>query len=229
MDVAHRAVAGRPELEHVGLRPGDNVRHEDVFDHEVGIVRFDAHGVVAAIDVAVADDHVLRLDVDAVVVQIDHAVDRQTTDEDVLRTLEHDTPHRRIAEDEVLEANALAFVEEETTRTPPSRIAAPHAHLREGAAVAADRPFAGDRDIGDVVAAHHRGPVAFGIGQRHEGVVVRPRRTFQPSPAFQVQLHVGAEKQLRGDVPAGRHHDAPTTGCGRRVDLRLEVDLRAHA
>ena len=64
-DVAHHAVRRRAELEGVAVRTRHAVADEDVLDREARVVGLEAVRVVARVDVAVLDQDVLRLDVEA--------------------------------------------------------------------------------------------------------------------------------------------------------------------
>lgn len=113
-DIAETAIRGSAELDGAGAGGYAAVLDADILAAEVGIVALEADAIVGRIDIATADDGVLAVvDVDAVVVPITAVDDGDAVDENMLATVDGESPACRIAEGDTVDVDVLAMVEEE--------------------------------------------------------------------------------------------------------------------
>ena len=115
-DVSHDAVRCRADLERVAVRTGSAAAHHDILDGIADVVGFHAVRIVARINVAVLDDDVLALDVEAVCAYAGMAVDLHAAGNKVFALEDVYSPRRRIAQGKVLQAHLAALAETETHR-----------------------------------------------------------------------------------------------------------------
>ena len=190
--------------------------------------------VVVRVDVAVLHQHVLRVDVDAVVVPVGERADGHAPRHHVLALLEVARPARRVAERHPFHAHALRAVEH---HVPPASRLVVALGARDRPAAPVDRTLADEGDVGGPVGADHGMRGARGVrAAGHVRVVRLVRRGEKRRALPELQRHAALQEDARHGVVAGleRHRAAP--GGGRRVDSALDVardavraDLRARA
>ncbi len=108
------------ELEGTPIAGNPATGHDDVFEG-FGPRRFDADGIVARVDVAIADAHAAAgVDVDAVIVAVDATADGEAVDAHVFGTEEVTDLTRRILQGNARDLHVFAVDEPDHEGRPSS-------------------------------------------------------------------------------------------------------------
>ena len=199
------------------MRTGRAPAHHYILDDIADVVGFHAVRVVARIHVAIFDEDVLALDVEAVSADAGMAVDLYAAGDQVFALEDVYAPRRRVAQGKVLQAHLAALVQAKTHRL---RLVV--ARIVVGPAVSEDLALAGHRNICDADSrndcARHR-PARL---RRHRVVRRIPRRD-ETSPLLKSQFDVRLEKQHPRRMVARGNYDRATASRACRVNRRLPL------
>ena len=206
--VAEIPVGAGSDLQGIAGRRYGASAHDDVFDGERRIVAFQADAVISAIDRAILDKYVARVDVEPVIVPVSMGIDGHVARHNPVAFLEIACPAAGIVYGNAFDAHIPAMVEDEPSW--PS-----HRFARRGKrrTVAEYAPFSNDRHV-DRIRRHDQGtPGSSCLDELkiQSRVVGRIDGPFQNRTLLELQRDVIAQEQPSCYMPAFRHDDNTAT------------------